>query len=122
MTIQQIEALAASGESETVEFKERTSKRKEAAQTVCAMLNQRGGQVLFGVNPKGQVLGQQVSERTIEEVCAELRRINPPVFPSIERVPLARDREVVVVRVSPGTTKPYRYRDEAYRRGITTIG
>ena len=122
MTIQQIEALAASGESETVEFKERTSKRKEAAQTVCAMLNQRGGQVLFGVNPKGQVLGQQVSERTIEEVCAELRRIDPPVFPSIERVPLARDREVVVVRVSPGTTKPYRYRDEAYRRvGNTTV-
>ena len=122
MTIQQIEALAASGESETVEFKERTSKRKEAAQTVCAMLNQRGGQVLFGVNPKGEVLGQQVSERTIEELSAELRRIDPPAFPSVERIPVATEREVVMVRVSPGVTKPYRYRGEAYRRvGNTTV-
>ena len=33
---------------------------------MCAMLNQRGGHVLFGVTPTGDVSGQQVSERTIE--------------------------------------------------------
>ena len=35
--------------------------------TVCAFLNQGGGQVLFGVTPDGAVAGQQVSERTIKE-------------------------------------------------------
>ena len=34
--------------------------------TICAMLNNKGGHVLFGTSPKGDVMGQQVSERTIE--------------------------------------------------------
>ena len=37
---------------------------------MCAFLNQRGGQVLFGVTQAGVVVGQQVSERTIEESSA----------------------------------------------------
>ncbi len=48
MNIEQIVALAASGESETLELKETTGTRREAAMTVCAFLNQHGGQVLFG--------------------------------------------------------------------------
>ena len=43
MTPEQVTALAATGESETLEFKSTTGTRREAAQTVCAMLNQRGG-------------------------------------------------------------------------------
>ena len=83
MTPEQITALAATGESETLEFKSTTGTRREAAQTVCAMLNQRGGHVLFGVTPTGDVAGQQVSERTIEEVSAEVQRIDPPAFPAV---------------------------------------
>ena len=48
MNIEQIVALAAQGESETLEYKETTGRRREAAMTVCAFLNQGGGQVLFG--------------------------------------------------------------------------
>ena len=48
MTIGQVAALVASGESETLEFKETTGTRRAAARTLCAFLNQRGGQVLFG--------------------------------------------------------------------------
>ena len=53
MTPDQIAGLAAAGESETLEFKSTTGTRREAASTVCAMLNQRGGHVLFGVKPEG---------------------------------------------------------------------
>ena len=49
-----------------------TGTRREAAMTVCAFLNQSGGQVLFGVTAAGVVIGQQVSERTIEELNVEL--------------------------------------------------
>ena len=49
MGIDQIAALFASGESETIEFKETTGTRREGTMTVCAFLNQGGGQVLFGV-------------------------------------------------------------------------
>ena len=48
MTLDQIAALALNSESETLEFKKTTGTRREAAWTLCAFLNQRGGQVLFG--------------------------------------------------------------------------
>ena len=57
MNLERIAALAASGESETLEFKETTGTGREAAVTVCAFLNQGGGQVLFGVTSDGAVVG-----------------------------------------------------------------
>ena len=48
MTLDQIAALALNSESETLEFKETTGTRRQATRTLCAFLNQRGGQVLFG--------------------------------------------------------------------------
>ena len=118
----QVSALAASGESERLEFKETTGTRREAAMTVCAFLNQGGGQVLFGVNQAGAVVGQQVSERTIEELSAELQQIDPPAFPTVERVPVDGGREVIVVSTGQGASRPYSYRGTAYRRvGNTTL-
>ena len=115
-------ALAAAGESETLEFKETTETRREAAMTVCAFLNQHGGQVLFGVTPAGAVAGQQVSERTIEELRAEFRHIDPPAFPTVERVPIGGGWEVIVVSTTQGASRPYTYRGSAYRRvGNTTL-
>ena len=116
MTPDQIAALVASGESETLEFKTTTGARREAAATICAMLNQQGGQVLFGITPEGVVAGQDVSERTIEQVSAEIQRIDPPVFPEIERVRVSGDRQVIAVRVGPGSSAPYQYRGVSYRR------
>ena len=111
----QIADWAASGESETLELKRSTGQRKEAAKATCAMLNQRGGRVLFGVEPNGRVRGQEVSDHTIEEVAQELREIDPPVFPNIERVDLSTGRAVLVVSVSVGQSRPYSYRGRAYR-------
>ncbi len=122
MTLDVISALVQTGESETLEFKSTTGTRREAVRTICAMLNQDGGQVLFGVTPEGNVVGQQVSERTIEGLSNELQRIDPPAFPTVERVPIAEGREVLVVRVSQGTARPYAYRGTTYRRvGNTTV-
>ena len=122
MTLDQIKDSAASSESETLEFKATTGTRREAAMTLCAFLNQSGGQVLFGVTPSGVVAGQQVSERTIEELSAELRQIDPPAFPTVERVPVDGDREVIVVTTGQGSSRPYSYRGTAYRRmGNTTL-
>ena len=122
MTPEQLVALAAAGESETLEFKETTGTRREGTRTVCAFLNQRGGQVLFGVTRGGVLVGQQVSERTIEELSAELQRVDPPAFPTIERVRVDGGREVIVVSTSHGPVSPYSYRGSAYRRvGNTTV-
>ena len=122
MTLDHITTLTNAGESETLEFKETTGRRREAAMSVCAFLNQGGGQVLFGVTPGGAVAGQQVSERTIEELSTELRQIDPPAFPTVERVPMDGGREVIVVSTGQGASRPYAYRGTAYRRlGNTTL-
>lgn len=110
MTPEQISALVASGESETLELKATTGTRREAAATVCGMLNQQGGHVLFGIAPTGAVVGQEIGERTLEDVSAEIQRIDPPVFPEVERIRLSGGLEVIAVRVSPGSSPPYQYR------------
>lgn len=46
MTLDQIIALTASGESETLELNETTGTRWEAAMTVCVFLNQGGGRTV----------------------------------------------------------------------------
>lgn len=112
----QLEAWVRGGESETMEFKRSTGERRAATQTVCAMLNHRGGSVLFGIAPDGRIVGQMVSDHTVEEVAQELREIDPPVFPSIERVAVAPGRQALVVMVSHGSNGPYSYKGRAYRR------
>ena len=69
---------AAQGESERLEFKKSTGQRTEAAKTVCGMLNGRGGMVLIGVTDKGELLGQEVSDKTQRDLARELSRIEPP--------------------------------------------
>ena len=122
MITERIARIVAAGESETLEFKSTTGARREAARTVCAMLNQQGGQVLFGVTPDGQVVGQQIGDRTIEDIGEELARIDPPAFPSVERIPVADNRAVIAIIVNRGQARPFMYRGCAYRRvGNTTV-
>jgi ATP-dependent DNA helicase RecG len=116
MTLADIESWVRGGESETLELKRTTGERREAARTICAMLNHRGGRVIFGVEPDGRMIGQMVSDRTVEEVAQELGEIEPPVFPSLERVDFAEGRQLLVVTAQPGSGQPYSYRGQAYRR------
>ena len=52
---------------------------------------------------------------------SEIPRIDPPVFPQIQRVRLSGSREVVVIHVGRGASPPYQYRGASYRRvGNTT--
>lgn len=57
MVLEQIKGLVAAGESETLGFKETTGTCRETARTVCAFLNQNGGQALFGVPQAGVPVG-----------------------------------------------------------------
>ncbi len=117
----QLEAWVAAGESETLELKRTTGERKAGTQTLCAMLNTRGGRLLFGVTDDHRIAGQDVSDRTIEELAREIREIEPPVYPSIERVSVDGGRQVLVVAVATGPNRPYSYKGKAYRRvGNTT--
>ena len=121
MNLNELRELASEGESERIEFKRSTGQRGEAAKTVCAMLNGVGGFVLFGVSDVGEVAGQQVSARTLEDIATELRRIEPPAFPDIETINLPNGSAVILLTVSGGGG-PHSFDGRAYlRQGPTTI-
>jgi ATP-dependent DNA helicase RecG len=121
VNIDQLRTWAGQGESETQEFKETTGQRSEAVKSLSAMLNTRGGRVLFGINSRGVITGQQITDKTVEDVVQEIRQhVEPPVFPTLERVSSGADREVLVVSVDRGSRRPYTYRGKAYRRVGTT--
>ncbi len=84
MNLSELKALISEGESERLELKRSSGQRAEAAKTVCAMLNGFGGFVLFGATDKGELVGQQVVAKTLEDTAAELRKIEPPAFPDIQ--------------------------------------
>ena len=116
IAMEQLARWIKTGESETLEFKKTTSERREAVRTLCAMLNHRGGRVLFGVTPDGRISGQQVSDHTIEEIAQEIKELDPPTFPTIDRVDVDGGREILVVTVSKGTVRPYSYKGKSYKR------
>ena len=52
-------------ENETVEYKKSTGELKEGVISLSSMLNKHGiGTLYFGVNNKGEVVGQNISETT----------------------------------------------------------
>lgn len=122
LTLSEIEAMAATGESETVELKKSTANLTRAAETLCGMLNAAGGFVLFGVTDAGEVVGQTVTDATLREVAAVLRELEPEAPVRIERVPIREGREVLALVATPMPGRgPWAYRGRAYRRvGPTT--
>jgi len=120
MTLDELKRIVAGGESESVEFKRSTGQRSRAAETVCGMLNGLGGFVVFGVSDNGELVGQELGQRTVEDVTNELARIEPPAFPEVETVALGPDHAAVVLRV-PGSRGLYNYKGRYYQRvGPTT--
>jgi hypothetical protein len=120
MTPDQVVALAAAGESATLEFKKSTAEKDRACRAVCAFANGQGGRVLFGVTPAGKVVGQTVSDGTLEELAQEFQGFEPPLFPEVERVPVDGGREVLVLTVARGAHVPVAFRGVAYERVLNT--
>lgn len=112
----QVYAWTALGESETQEFKISTGQRSEAAKTLCAFFNLKGGRILFGVDPTGSVVGQEVTDHTLAKVYREIEQFDSEITPSIERVAIEDGREVMVLSTGHGRYKPYRYKGQSYRR------
>lgn len=120
MNYEELRALAKKDENDRVEFKKSTGQRTSAAKTICAMLNGLGGFVLFGVSNSGKIIGQQTSNKTLEDIVAELRRIEPPAFPDIETINVKEGKAVIALR-APGGGGPYTYDGRPYlRNGPTT--
>ena len=117
MNLEEVRAWAAAGESDTQELKATTSEQHEGLKALCGMLNGRGGRVLFGVTPDGQVLGQHVGDQTIHKLAQDInQKFDPAVSPVIEVVPVDGTRSVIVVEVGQGRLRPYSFDGTAYAK------
>ncbi len=123
MTINEVEALVRSGESETTEFKKTTGQLSRAAETICGFLNGHGGIVLIGVSPEKEITGQTVSDGTLQNVAQCLRRFEPPAPVQIERIALPGSiRELLALRTDAShESRPFTFDGRPYERiGTTT--
>jgi ATP-dependent DNA helicase RecG len=109
--------LIAKGESATLELKRSTGELREAMQTLCAFANGKGGRVIFGVKPDGELVGQQVSEQTLHEIAAARDRFEPPIEFEVERVKVVSGRTAVVLTVvGARDSVPFTFDGRAFER------
>ena len=124
ISLDQLHVLIAAGESLTLELKKSTAEKDRACRSLCALANGQGGYVVFGVTPAGKVVGQKVTDRTLEELAQEFQGFEPPLLPRVQRVPLSGDGEagleVLLVQVDRSTNAPVSFRGVPYERVLNT--
>ena len=117
MNLEDIKQLVAKDESETLEFKKSTSKLKEAAQTICAFANTKGGTVLIGVTPDLQIVGQEITDGTQQKIAA-IRQLFEPAIPlDIEFITADNGNKVIAIHVCcTELNPPYSFDGRPYKR------
>lgn len=103
-------------ETESVEFKKTTSELREGMISLASMLNKNGKGVLyFGVRNDGEIVGQQIGDRTLREISQGIANaIKPQIIPTII-MELCDDKNVIKVTVE-GDEKPYSAYGKYYMR------
>lgn len=105
-------------ESNILELKEQLS--NTFLKTVCAFANDCGGEIIFGVNDSGKVVGV----KNFQEVYPKIER---KIFDSIKPIPyfsMEIDHAIKTIKVivEAGEDKPYFYKQKTYiRRNTSTI-
>lgn len=102
-----VSQLIKQGESETVEFHGGGARLETLAKSVCALLNQQGGVILWGVDDAGEVVGVADAEsnaQKLNEFIAE--NLTPPPLFSVSVRPTS-GKELIVIDVPQGADKPY---------------
>ena len=80
LTIQDIETIVHHDENRVMEAKETTGELVKGMQSGCAFLNTDGGWLFFGIHPtKLIILGQDVADRTRQEIAWEMRKFAPTI-------------------------------------------
>ena len=108
MTHDDVKRLAAMGEGQHLEFKNRVPRPERIAREVIALANTDGGKVLVGVDDDGTVLGVKDAEEEFYALQTALAdRITPSIDLGFEPVRISRKREVLVVHVPASVERPH---------------
>lgn len=112
--------LLSRSESIRLEFVESPDAMEKIAQSVCAMLNSKGGTVFVGVDEKGHVIGD-ISEHNLKRVQSFLHeQIIPQVLFTVN-LDKVDQKNIISVDVPEGNDQPYVFNGTVFvRSGGTT--
>lgn len=105
-------------ESKILELKETIS--NTFIKTVSAFANFNTGQIVFGVNDQGKIVGIE----NLDEACLIIEnKINDSIKPRPDfSFDINRNTNVITLTVEKGAFKPYLYKGKAYKRsGTSTV-
>ncbi len=106
------------GEGEQLEFKKSTSLQKEIIRSICAFANKSGGSILVGVKDDGQVIGQQVSDDTLNNLANSIKlNTDPKLYPIVRKVTVA-EKDCIYIHIEESPLKPH----FAFGRPYTRVG
>lgn len=113
-----VKRLIAEKEGGLVEFKETTGQLERGMETLCAFLNGNGGTVLFGVNDKGKIIGQDVSDKTKRDIADAINRLEPVAAVQISYAPIPdSEKKVIAFHVENSKPdRPFSYKGRPYMR------
>jgi ATP-dependent DNA helicase RecG len=121
MDFQHVLQMILRGESNTLEFKKSSANLKHVAETLCAFSNGKAGTVLIGVSDKGQIIGQQITDHTKQEIANILRKFEPSINIETQYIPYQEDKQVIALTVHPDShAVPYTFDGKAYERNEST--
>lgn len=124
-TLDDINRLMADAETDSVEFKETTGQLERGMETLCAFLNGNGGTVLFGINDKKIIIGQEVADTTKRNIADAISRLEPTPTVQISYVPIpGKEKKIIALHVEDARfDRPFSYKGQAYMRveSVTTI-
>ena len=119
-SVENVEAILAAGEGQTVEFKQNFDKTNaEFLESIVSFANTNDGTILLGVDDDGKAVGFfddfDKTEKKIRNLVSH--HCEPDIEIIVEQIQLDDNCPVIVVKVKEGKNKPYLLlNDSAYKR------
>lgn len=124
MTIEEIKTIIARDENRVLELKKTTGELVKGMQSLCAFLNTDGGWLFFGITPKLEVLGQNVTDSTQREIAHEMTKIEPAISLPIQIIDIPERPGFSVIGIHSDAAKfgdaPYTYDGRPYYKVEST--
>ncbi|MDP2753998.1 MAG: helix-turn-helix domain-containing protein [Nitrospirota bacterium] len=116
MNLTKLKKLLSSGETETVEFKEKPN--ESFYKNISSFANTKGGIILLGVDKKSNIIGIETTSKFLEDLTNRI--VNKlSIYPEIDTIDINRKRVIAVKIIRSGF--PVSYEGRYYERvGNTT--
>lgn len=111
--------IVSDAETDSAEYKETTGQLERGMETLCAFLNKDGGTVLFGINDKKKVIGQEVADTTKRNIADTINRLEPAAAVQTTYIPIPPNskKKVIVLHVEDSRrNRPFSYKGRPYMR------